>query len=141
MSTESNDDNANESYGPSAEVYGTNILWRHGRGVRVRVEVEYIGRDGEHSAQNTVRFDVDENGDARVTGFGDPICDIEELRLIPVAQTVVAGLDVVESVTPAYQIIEGQLNAGFQAVDKRLEDDSPPEDLRLGREEEMEDWE
>ena len=141
MSSKPNDNTTDESYPSSVEVFGTDLEWKDGRVREVRVNVAYYGpSDTRQTSENTVRFEVDETGTARPVDFEEPIDSLDDLRVLPAARTVALSVPGVEEVTHAFNVIEEQLNAGYQAVDNRLDDKNPPEDLRAGREAEAGEW-
>lgn len=136
MST--NTDNPDDRDQSFVEIYSTVLDWRDGRVQGVEVTVEYFDRDG-NAAKNTVQFEVDRTGTARVTGLETPVSTLDDLRVLPAAEVVVEGVDGIEDGDDSFHVLEEQINAGYQAIDNRLDMTNVPHDLQAGYDELMED--
>lgn len=116
------------------EVYNTTVHRRRGTITRIDVSVEYGDDDG--STKNTVTFECS-GGVASLDSFETPITNVQDLRVVPAAETVARTVPGIQGVAFSFTVIEEVLNEGHKAVENRLEMDNVPEELREGFE--MED--
>lgn len=117
------------------EVYSTNVVRRRGDVQRIEVDVEYFDED-DNATRNKVSFEVS-GGVASLDSFETPISTVQDLAVVPAAETVARTIPGIEGVAFSFAVIEEVLNDGHRAVENRLDLNNVPQELREGFE--MED--